>query len=60
MAVEISEIAIHMMIGPEATPPPAGSPEAETVAGLTAAQHEAIVKACVEQVMKSLRESQAR
>lgn len=61
MPLEISEIGVHVAVGPSETPP-ASAPGADGVGGaaLTPAQHEAIVNACVQQVMRNLRQMQER
>jgi len=63
MPLEISEIGVHVAVGPSVGPqgaqepqPPAGG---QTVA-LTPEQHQSIVDACVKQVMENLRQMQER
>ncbi|WGM39910.1 DUF5908 family protein [Caulobacter sp. NIBR1757] len=61
MAMEIREVAIHLAIGPSVAPGGAPTPEpAAGAGGLTPAQHEAIVSACVAQVLQHLRQIEAR
>lgn len=63
MPLEISEIGVHVAVGPSVAPPapetPAGGQESGGGA-MTPAQHEAIVNACVQQVMRNLRQMQER
>lgn len=61
MPLEISEIGVHVAVGPSVAP--GGPPTPEPAAGgggLTPAQHEAIVSACVAQVLQHLRQIEAR
>jgi hypothetical protein len=64
MPLEISEIGVHVAVGPS-TPAPtsggaAGSGGGRGGEALTPAQHEQIVSACVQQVMRNLRMLQDR
>lgn len=66
MPLEISEIGVHVAVGPSVAPQGPSVPhapeggESDGGAALTPAQHEAIVNACVEQVMRNLKQMQAR
>jgi len=64
MPLEISEIGVHVAVGPSVAPqgpsvphPPSGGSGG---AAMTPAQHEAIVNSCVQQVMQNLRQMQER
>lgn len=62
MPLEISEIGIHVAVGPDpgsTINPPMGS-GGGAAAAMTPAQHQAIVDACVQQVMQTLRQEQER
>lgn len=59
MALEISEIGVHLAVAAD------GPGSDETLApaegaAMTAAQHQAIVNACVQQVLRSLRQAEER
>jgi hypothetical protein len=62
MPLEISEIGVHVAVGPSVAPqgPSAPHPPSGGGAAMTPAQHEAIVNACVQQVMRNLRQMQER
>ncbi|MCW3849030.1 DUF5908 family protein [Sphingomonas sp. LB-2] len=62
MPLEISEIGVHVAVGPSVTPRGPSMPSGGGGGGgdLTPAQHEAIVNACVQQVMQNLRQMQER
>jgi len=67
MPLEISEIGVHIAVGGGNEGPGAGKAPAKGKAPaggqaviLTQAQHEAIVNACVQQVMENLRQMQER
>jgi len=67
MPLEISEIGVHVAVGPGAPAPqggagPGGGAGQDDGGGeaLSPAQHEAIVNACVQQVMRNLRIMQER
>lgn len=67
MPLEISEIGVHVAVGPGVAPQgpgvphaPAGGSAGSGGQGLTPAQHEAIVNACVQQVLRNLRQMQER
>jgi hypothetical protein len=62
MPLEISEIGVHVAVGQGAGPvgPTPGQSQDGGGAGLTPAQHEAIVNACVQQVLRNLRQEQER
>ena len=64
MPLEISEIGVHVAVGPSVAPQgpsgPSGGGDDAGGAALTPAQHEAIVNACVQQVMRNLRQMQER
>jgi hypothetical protein len=66
MPLEISEIGVHVAVGQGAGPSGASVPHTPPglsgggQQGLTPAQHEEIVNACVAQVLKNLRQMQER
>ena len=65
MPLEISEIGVHVAVGPSVAPQGPSAPQAPAGhdgngAALTPAQHEAIVNACVQQVLRNLRQMQDR
>ncbi|MDB5470020.1 MAG: hypothetical protein JWR84_1580 [Caulobacter sp.] len=64
MPLEISEIGVHLAVGPATGGPgPTAPPEPRGGGGggaMTPAQHEAIVNACVQQVLENLRQTQDR
>lgn len=63
MPLEISEIGVHVAVGPSVAPQGPSAPPAPAGGGgaaLTPAQHEAIVNTCVQQVMQNLRQMQER
>ncbi len=64
MPLEISEIGVHVAVGPSVAPQGPSVPQApdggESRGALTPAQHEAIVNACVQQVMRNLKQMQER
>lgn len=59
MALEISEIGVHIAIGhaptPNAAPTPAATPGAPPADPMTPARVEAIVQASVQEVLRTLR-----
>ena len=61
MPLEVSEIGVHVAVGPSVDPqgPQEPQPPVQTVV-LTPEQHDAIVKTCVEQVMQNLKQMQER
>lgn len=62
MPLEISEIGVHVAVGPGVAPAEPSGPSAPpgSDAALTPAQHDAIVDACVKQVMQNLKQMQER
>lgn len=62
MPLEISEIGVHVAVGPVTGggPTPPAEPQGGGGGAMTPAQHEAIVNACVQQVMRNLRQMQER
>lgn len=62
MPLEISEIGVHVAVGQGTGPagPAPSHPQGDSSAGLTPAQHEEIVNACVQQVLRNLRQEQER
>ncbi len=65
MPLEISEIGVHVAVGPEPAQAPSepeepSEPQASASGVLTPAQHEQIVAACVRQVLRSLRQTEER
>jgi hypothetical protein len=63
MPLEISEIGVHVAVGPSvATQGPSvpHMPPGGATIALTPAQHQAIVDDCVKQVMANLRQMQER
>ena len=62
MPLEISEIGVHVAVGPNVDPQGPQEPQAPSGDGgaLTPAQHEAIVNECVKRVMENLRQMQER
>jgi hypothetical protein len=60
MPLEIDEIGIRMAVGSGSDSRPAAPAEEATGVALTPAQHEVIVNACTQQVLRTLRTMQER
>jgi hypothetical protein len=64
MPLEISEIGVHVAVGPQDAPPGPQEPQISSGGGggsaMTPAEHEAIVNECVKRVMENLRQMQER
>ncbi|MES2442411.1 MAG: DUF5908 family protein [Pseudomonadota bacterium] len=63
MPLEISEIGVHVAVGPNVSAPAPSAPQGSGGGGgqaLTPAQHEEIVNACTQQVLRNLRMMQER
>jgi hypothetical protein len=60
MPLEISEIGVRLAVGPGTAPTESQPDDPQAGGALTPAQHEAIVNACVQQVMRTLKQEQER
>lgn len=67
MPLEISEIGVHIAVGGALPPPPPGLPDGHPDGAadgsgdaMTPARQEQIVAACVQQVLRTLRQMQER
>lgn len=61
MPLEISEIGVRLAVGGEEPSDGNPPPQSESAAqGLTAAQRQALVEACTQQVLRSLRQAEER